>query len=87
MEKNLAINASISPAAHEKLYRFAREFSERGGRLPLGKVLSAMILYFDEMSDWQDIADDIRSEIDRESDERRKRDRERKRNNIPPSGS
>jgi hypothetical protein len=80
VKKSVPLTANISPEARDLLYREVREFSRQGQRrIPLGKFLSALILYSRDMGDWEEIADDVKEELNREIDERRKRDRERKR--------
>ena len=73
------LTVNISPAARKILDRVAcRIVYDERDRLPLGRMISAMILWFQDNDKWEGIQATIRADFAREAQERRKRDRERK---------
>jgi hypothetical protein len=79
VKKTVPISANISPKAKELLYWFARSLVDKGQDPPIGRVLTAMILDFEEMGNWVEIEDTIRDDLKRQAEERRRKDRDRKR--------
>jgi hypothetical protein len=74
------LSITISEEAREILDRVAASLvhNERD-RLPLGRVVAAMTLWFEENNEWDDITEAIRDDYADEAQRRRERDRERKR--------
>lgn len=79
-EENVPFSIHITLEASKILEREACKlvYSE-DDRLPLGRIVTAMTLWFEENLKWKDIRDEIRAAFAREAQERRVRDRERKR--------
>jgi hypothetical protein len=76
----VSLTVRISPEAREILERAACKIvHDEGDRLPFGRLVTAMILWFEENNEWEELQEKIRADIAREEHERRKRDRERKR--------
>ena len=77
-EKNVPFSANISPEARKILERVACSlvYNERD-RLPYGRVITAMTLWFEDNDAWDDIREAIRADRAREAQERRERDRDR----------
>jgi hypothetical protein len=79
-EGNVPFSINITPAARKILEREACKLVYGPeDRLPLGRIVTAMTLWFEENVEWEDIRDEIRTVFAREAQERRVRDRERKR--------
>jgi hypothetical protein len=74
------LTVRISPEAREFLERAACKIvHDEGDRLPLGRLVTAMTLWFEDNKKWEELQNEIRADFAREEQERRKRDRERKR--------
>jgi len=81
MEKgNVRLEVNISREARKILEREAclLVYGEQD-QLPLGRIVTAMTLWFEENTEWDEIRETIRADRAREAQERRERDRERKR--------
>jgi hypothetical protein len=76
----LPLTVRIGPKARKILERMAwRIVYNEEDRLPLGRIINAMILWFEDHNQWEEIQEEIRADFAREAEERRIRDRERKR--------
>lgn len=75
------LTVRITPEARQCLERAAcRIVYDERDRLPLGRLVTAMILWFEENPEELDeLQSDMQAAFAREQHERRKRDRERKR--------
>jgi hypothetical protein len=79
-EGNVPFSVSISREARQILEREACKLVYGPeDRLPLGRIVTAMTMWFEENLGWTNIRDEIRAALAREAQERRVRDRERKR--------
>jgi hypothetical protein len=79
-EENVPLSIHITLEARKILEREACKLVYgEDDRLPLGRVVTAMTLWFEDNLKWNDIRDEIRAAFAREAQERRVRDRERKR--------
>ena len=82
-EEQVPISVNISLEARKILEKRAQKIvHDEGDQLPLGRVITAMVLWFEEREWWEEIQQEIRADFAREAQERRKRDRERKRTNL-----
>jgi hypothetical protein len=81
----VALTVRITPDARKILEREANNimYGEKG-RLPLGRMITAMILWFEDNKEWVEIKDAVRDEWGREAQARRVRDHQRKRRNPAP---
>lgn len=79
MEK-VPFTVNITPEARKILERVACSlvYGEED-RLPLGRMITAMTLWFEDNGVWEHIRKEIQADFAREARERRERDRERKR--------
>jgi hypothetical protein len=76
----IQITARISPKSYDILMREASRLRNNAkSRLPVGEILDALILYTEEMNDWEDIADDAKSQRESRREGRLAKDRDRKR--------
>jgi hypothetical protein len=74
------LTVRITGEARQCLERAAcRIVYDERDRLPLGRLVTAMVLWFEDNNGWQALQKEIRADLAREQHERRKRDRERKR--------
>jgi hypothetical protein len=76
---NVPFHANIDPVARKILERVACSvvYNERD-RLPYGRILTAMTLWFEDHEKWEEIRKTIRADFARETQQQRERDRERK---------
>jgi hypothetical protein len=74
------LGVNISPEARKILEReaYLLVYDEKD-QLPLGRIVTAMILWFEEYNKCDEIRETIRAGRAREAQEHRERDRERKR--------
>jgi hypothetical protein len=78
------LTVNIGPEARKILEQVARGLVyDEGDRLPFGRIITTMTLWFEDNAKWEDIRNAIRADFAREAQERRKRDRERKRARPP----
>jgi len=75
------LTVRITPAARNILDRVANSLVHEKDRLPLGRIVTAMVKFLEEDECWDAITKIIRADFAREAHERRVRDRERKRPN------
>jgi hypothetical protein len=76
----LPLTLRISPEARKILDRVGNSLVyDEKDRLPLGRIVTAMVKFLEEHECWEAITKIIRADFDREAHERRVRDRERKR--------
>jgi len=73
------LTVRITPAARNILDRVANSLVHEKDRLPLGRIVTAMVKFLEEDERWEAITEIIRADFAREAHERRVRDRERKR--------
>jgi hypothetical protein len=74
------ITARISPKSRDILVREASGLLNNAkSRLSVGEILDALILYTEELNEWEEIADLVRSERRGQREFRLAKDRERKR--------
>jgi hypothetical protein len=78
-----SLTVRIAPEARKILDRVANSLVyDEKDRLPLGRIITAMVKFLEEDDDcWDAITKIIRADFAREAHERRVRDRERKRPN------
>jgi hypothetical protein len=70
----------ITPEARRILEREACKLVYgEDDRLPLGRIVTTITLWFEDNLKWKEIREEIRAALARETQERRVRDRERKR--------
>jgi hypothetical protein len=80
MPKNsVPLTVRISPEARKRLDEVASRIVGSEERLPLGRIIDAMVLWFFDENEWEDIVLEVREDLEREREERKARDRERKR--------
>jgi hypothetical protein len=78
--KNQLLAVRVDPEARKILERVAcKVVYHEDDRLPLGKIITAMILWFEDNVEWEEIEEAVRADWDREVAERKRRDRKRKR--------
>ena len=76
------LTVRIAPEARKILDRVATSLVyDEKDRLPLGRIVTAIIMFLQENGGWDAIKEIIRADFAREAHERRVRDRERKRPN------
>ena len=74
------LTVRIAPEARKILDGVANSLVyDEKDRLPLGRIVTAMIMFLEEDRSWDAIRKIIRADFAREAHERRVRDRERKR--------
>ena len=79
-EGNVPFSIQITPEARRILEREACKLVYgEDDRLPLGRIVTTMTLWFEDNLKWKEIREEIRAALARETQERRVRDRERKR--------
>jgi hypothetical protein len=79
-ERNIPFSIHIAPEARRILEREACKLVYgEDDRLPLGRIVTTMTLWFEDNLKWKEIREEIRAALARETQERRVRDRERKR--------
>jgi hypothetical protein len=79
------LTVRITPEARKILQRVAKSIvCDEEDRLPLGRMITAMIVWFEENTEWDEIKDAILAEWGREVQKRRVRDRQRKRRKPSP---
>ena len=76
-----SLTVRIAPEARKILDRVANSLVHEKDRLPLGRIVTAMVKFLEEDERWEAITDITRADREREASERRVRDRERKRPN------
>jgi hypothetical protein len=78
----LSLTVRIAPEARKILDEVANSLVyDEEDRVPLGRIVTAMIMFMEENGRWDAIREIIRADFAREAHERRVRDRERKRPN------
>jgi hypothetical protein len=81
----IPLTVRITPDARKILQRAANSIvRDEEERLPLGRMITAMIVWFEENTEWAEIKDAILAEWGREAQKRRVRDRQRKRRKPAP---
>jgi hypothetical protein len=79
-EGNVPFSIHITPEARRILEREACKLVYgEDDRLPLGRIVTTMTLWFEDNLKWKEIREEIRAALASETQERRVRDRERKR--------
>jgi hypothetical protein len=73
------LTVRITPEARKILERVGNSLVDQKDRLPLGRIVTAMVKFLEEDECWDAITEIIRADFAREAHERRVRDRERKR--------
>ena len=77
-----SLTVRIAPEARKILDRVANSLVyDEKDRLPLGRIVTAIIMFLQQNGCWDAIKEIIRADFAREAHERRVRDRERKRPN------
>jgi hypothetical protein len=77
---SVRLSVNISPESRQILERVAaRVHYNEGGQLPLGQIVTAMIEWFEDEEEWDEIEENVRTQFVRKVQERKERDRERKR--------
>jgi hypothetical protein len=82
-EKTVLLTCRITPESRKLLYDKAEGLVQPGDRLPIGRMISFMIQYFEQMGEWGEIEDDVREVLAEELQARKQKDRERKRRKPP----
>jgi hypothetical protein len=78
--ETIPLTVRITPNARKIMERVADSIVyDKKERLPLGRMITAMILWFEDNTEWAEIKDAILAEWGREAQKRRARDRQRKR--------
>lgn len=77
---SVLLSVNVTPFARDLLKQVAaRCLYNEGGTLPMGQVVTAMVEYFEDENDWDDIEERVRTIIMGKVERRKERDRERKR--------
>jgi hypothetical protein len=74
----VSINANVRPETRQKMEAVLREIYGERKRLPFGRLIDEMVSWCDD-NEWDEVADELREQLDRQDAERFRKDRERKR--------
>jgi hypothetical protein len=79
--KKVTLTTSITQEAKDRLFSWADDLAGQGERLPIGRVLTALILEFEESGNWPDLEERLQKEFVEDNWQRRskRRDYDRKR--------